>query len=110
MKRSAMKRTPKKRPTAAVKAFWDSLPDHCQACFERGILRRGECIHHLLADAPGKQGRRDDMFVVKLDHGCHNQNRISVHLLGSEAAFEVATGVDLAEIAVRNRDEWEARK
>ena len=109
MRRSPIKRKPKKRSTAEVRAFWDSLPDHCQACFERGLMRAGECIHHILSDAPGKNGRRDDMLVVKLDHGCHNCDTNSVHLLGSEAAFEVVTGVDLVAIAVRNRDEWEAR-
>lgn len=106
MKRSPMKRTRKKPVPAEVRRYWDTLPDYCQACHKLGVYQPGEHIHHILADAPGKQSRRDHMLVVKLDHGCHNGNRTSVHGLGSEAAFEVLTGVDLVEIAVRNRDEW----
>lgn len=67
-----------------------------------GCGRVGEAIHHLLARAPGKGRKRDHWFVVLLAHACHNQGRDSVHMLGSEAAFEEAHGVDLVAIAVSN--------
>lgn len=102
-------RARRKAVPAAIGRYWDSLPDHCQACWELGVTRRETVPHHILADAPGKTSRRDDMLVVKLCPQCHNMGTISVHLLGSEAAFERETGVDLVEIAVANRAAWEAK-
>lgn len=104
MKRSPMKRRKKPVP-AAVKAYWDSLPDTCVA-----IGAPGAVIHHILAEAPGKRGRRDDMLVVKLSPCVHNMGNLSVHLLGSEAKFAQVWGVDLVAIAVRNRDDWLAKQ
>jgi hypothetical protein len=91
-------------PNADELRYWESLPDICVACGKPGTVP-----HHILAPAPGKRGRRDHMLVVRLDPHCHNIGTYSVHLLGSEAAFLRETGVDLVAIAVRNRDEWEAR-
>jgi hypothetical protein len=73
-----------------------------------GCGRVGEAIHHLLARAPGKGRKRDHWFVVLLAHACHNLGRDSVHLLGSEAEFERAHGVDLVAVAVANLRGWEA--
>lgn len=101
MKRSPMKRTRKKPVPAAAKEYWDSLPDTCVA-----LRSPGAVIHHIMADAPGKVGRRDHMLVVKLSPIVHNMGTRSVHMLGSEAAFDRVHGVDLVAIAVRNRDEW----
>ncbi len=107
LRRSPLKRKAKKAPSAAEKRYWDSLPDVCEACWELGVTRmNGLVVHHILASAPGKHGRRDNMLVCRLCPQCHNMGTISVHLLGSEAAFERETGVDLVAIAVRNRDAW----
>lgn len=89
------------KPNTAEKAYWDTLGDVCMACG-----RVGTVVHHILANAPGKAGRRDHMLVVKLDPGCHNMGTNSVHLLGSESAFLAKTGTDLVAIAVANRDDY----
>jgi hypothetical protein len=101
-----MKRAKRKPVTAAVGRFWSSLPPYCQACWELGVTRSETVIHHIMADAPGKVGRRDHMLVVRLCPQCHNMGRVSVHLLGSEAAYERETGVDLVAIAMVNREAW----
>lgn len=101
LRRTPMKRTRKKPVPAAVKAYWDSLPDACALTGAPGTV-----IHHILADAPGKAGRRDHMLVVRLHPMTHNMSADSVHGLGSEAKFAEVWGVDLVAIAVRNRDEW----
>lgn len=85
----------------AIGRYWNSLPDCCVACGAPGTVP-----HHILANAPGKKGRRDDMLIARICPNCHNMGTVSVHLLGSEAAFERETGVDLVAIAVRNRDAW----
>ncbi len=89
-------------PTAEQKRFHASLPKQCQC----GCNRPRQCVHHLLADAPGKRERRDDWFVVGLSHHCHNIGTKSVHLLGSEAAFLREHGVDLVRVAVLNISQW----
>lgn len=89
------------KPNAAEKAYWATLGDVCMACG-----RVGTVVHHILANAPGKAGRRDHFLVVKLDPGCHNMGTNSVHLLGSEARFREVTGVDLVAISVANRDDY----
>lgn len=104
LRRTPMKRTRKKPVSAAVRKYWNSLPDACVQCFYPGAV-----VHHILADAPGKNGRRDHMLVVKLCPHHHNMSDRSVHLLGSEEAFKRELGCDLVAIAVRNRDEWLAR-
>ncbi len=105
LRRGPMRRKPRAAVPVAVKRYWDSLPDNCVQC-----LYPGAVIHHILANAPGKIGRRDDMLVVKLCAHHHNMGDRSVHLLGSEEAFKRETGCDLVAMAVRNRDAWEARQ
>lgn len=92
------------KPNARQKRYWDSLLRVCVVCGRE----THQTPHHILADAPGKTKRRDHMLVVMLHPGCHTDNDVSVHKMGSEAAFLEATGVDLVGISVRNRDNWEA--
>lgn len=89
------------KPDADALAYWATLGDLCEGCGATGTV-----VHHILANAPCKAGRRDHMLVVKLCPGCHNMGTNSVHLLGSEAAFLRVRGVDLVTIAVNNRDEY----
>lgn len=89
------------KPNAAEQRYWDTLGDLCMACGKHGTV-----VHHILANAPGKAGRRDHFLVVKVCPGCHNMGTNSVHLLGSESAFLAKTGVDLVAIAVANRDDY----
>lgn len=84
------------------------LPDGQNRPCQCGCGRVGEALHHLLARVPGKGPRRDHWFVVLLSHRCHTFGRDSVHMLGSEAAFEKMHGVDLAAIAVENLRAWRA--
>lgn len=76
-----------------------------RACCE-GCPQPGRAIHHLLARAPSKDGRRDHWFVVLLCAGCHNGRSDSVHGLGSEAKFLTKHGVDLVAVAVQRLAEW----
>lgn len=108
LSREPMRRKPRPAVPATVQRYWDSLPSRCEGCGHWDHARELVVIHHILAEAPGKIGRRDDTLVVKLCPLCHNMGTKSVHLLGSEAAFKRETGVDLVAIAVRNRDAWEA--
>jgi hypothetical protein len=89
------------RPTAEQRQFWNSLPAYCQGC-----TGPGECVHHLLADVPGKVGRRDHFYVVRLCHACHNRGTNSVHLLGSEAAYQRVHGTDLVAACVANVERY----
>ena len=89
------------KPTAEEKRYWASLRDVCWNCDARDTV-----IHHILADAPGKVGRRDHRLVVRLCPRCHNMGTESVHLLGSEDAFLRRHGVDLVAIAVIYRDQY----
>ncbi len=94
-------------PTAEQRRFheWLRAKGRCQAF---GVCDRSDClvIHHLLADAPGKVGRRDHWFVVLICALHHNMGTMSVHGLGSEAAFQRATGVDLVAVAVQNLGDY----
>ena len=89
------------KPDAGALAYWATLGDLCEGCGTMGTV-----VHHILANAPCKAGRRDHMLVVKLCPGCHNMETNSVHLLGSEAAFLRVHGVDLVQIAVDRRDDY----
>jgi hypothetical protein len=82
---------------------WLRTKARCQVatCGARHLI-----IHHLLAHAPGKFSRRDHWFVVLICAQHHNMGKISVHGLGSEAAFLRETGVDLVAAAVRNLVEY----
>lgn len=108
--RKPMRRAPRKRIPAAAQRYWDSLPSRCEGCGHWDQEGGNTVIHHILANAPGKQGRRDHMLVVRLCPLCHNMGPRSVHLLGSEAAYQAEWGVDLVAVAVRYRDAWEARQ
>ncbi len=92
-------------PTAEQDRFSAWLPDVCQGCGVCG----GTVRHHLLANADGKERRRDHWFIVRLCPDCHNMGTDSVHLLGSEAAFKAKHGVDLVVAAVRNLLNWKTR-
>jgi hypothetical protein len=96
-----VRRRARNAPGAAVKAYWSQLPDRCVCCGRPGTI-----VHHILANAPGKHGRRDHWLVVRLTPWCHNMGDASVHLLGSEAKFQAVHGVDLVAVAVANRDAW----
>lgn len=114
LRRGPMRRKPcRTQPTAAQKRYHGTLrrdgPEGPLRPCQCGCGRPGDTIHHILASAPGKVGRRDHWLVVRLNSDCHNGRRTSVHLLGSEEAFLRETGVDLVAIAVRNRDAWEAK-
>lgn len=91
-------------PTAEQQRYHDWLraKGRCQTCGTAVDL----VVHHLLAAAPGKVGRRDHWFVVLICAGDHNMGTKSVHALGSEAAFLRETGVDLVAIAVRNLEDY----
>lgn len=91
-------------PTPEQARFHASLPKLCQC----GCGRPRQCVHHLLARAPGKGPRRDHWYVVGLANHCHNGGTKSVHLLGSEAAFLRETGIDLIAVAVTNLANWKA--
>lgn len=98
-------------PTADQHRYHDSLryfPNGRSRPCQCGCGKLGEAIHHLLARAPGKGGRRDHWYVVLLTHGCHNLREDSVHGLGSEAKFEDVHGVDLVAVAVANLERWKA--
>ena len=84
-----------------IKAIWDQIPDACEYC-----RRPGTVVHHILAAAPGKEGRRDHQLVVRLCPGHHNMGTISVHLLGSEEKFRAETGCDLIAAGIRNRERF----
>lgn len=100
---------PRGEKTPEQEAFHASLryyPDGRNRPCQCGCGRIGEATHHLLANAPGKGPKRDHWFVVRLAHACHTFGRDSVHMLGSEVAFEEAHGVDLVAVAVSNLSYW----
>lgn len=109
LRRGPMRRKPRPATPEPVKRYWDSLPSRCEGCGHWDHAGELVVVHHILADAPGKVGRRDHMLVVKLCPLCHNMGTNSVHLLGSEAAYAERRGVDLVAVAVRSRDAWVAR-
>lgn len=105
VKHDRMRPKASRPPTAEQQAYHDWLraKGKCQAGGSGDLV-----IHHLLARALGKQGRRDHWFVVLISSDLHNLGTISVHQLGSEAAFLRETGVDLVAIAVHNLEEYRA--
>jgi hypothetical protein len=103
-RRSRLRAKPRRGAVGDAARFQASLRGLPCQC---GCGRWGECTHHILADAPGKKARRDEWFVVRLSHHCHNRGNVSVHLLGSEAAFQRETGVDLVAAAISNKAQWE---
>lgn len=85
-------------PDGKEQAYWNALERRCNVCGSAVDT----VIHHILARLPQKIRQRDHRFVAVLCAQHHNMSDCSVHMLGSEAAFEEATGVDLVDIAVRN--------
>src|SRR3546814_18037600 len=85
-------------PDAKVKAYWSSLERRCVVCKST----QDTVLHHILARLPQKLRQRDHRFVAILCAAHHNMGDDSVHLLGSEAAFQHRHGVALVQIAVDN--------
>ena len=63
--------------------------------------------HHIM-HMTGKRAGRDHRFIVRLTPELHNMGTTSVHLLGSEAKFQLIHDVDLVAEAVRLWGESEA--
>jgi hypothetical protein len=87
-------------PSAAVKRYWNSLPQLCEVC---GAPEPS--IHHII-HVNRQRITKDDMLVVKLCRDCH-QGDDGVHGLGGERKFMEATGWNLVELAVLRRHDWE---
>lgn len=98
-----MKKPVASPPSPEQEAYWQSLPASCVVC--RGV---DAIIHHILSPLPEKIGRRDHWFVVRLCPQCHNMGTQSVHLLGSERAFQRVHGIDLTRVAQNNLALWRA--
>ncbi|WP_156028982.1 hypothetical protein [Sphingobium sp. DC-2] len=88
-------------PDRLVKDYWSSLERRCVVCGAGDTV-----IHHILARLPQKTRQRDHRYVAVLCASHHNMGDASVHLLGSEAKFQEATGVDLIAIAVKSWENW----
>lgn len=91
-------------PTAAVRRYWDWLPDMCVVCGSMLLIN----VHHII-HINGQRITKDHWLVVKLCHDCHQTGKVSVHGLGGEAKFLEVTGWDLVAIAVLNRHNFEMR-
>jgi hypothetical protein len=89
-------------PTAAVKRYWDWLPDQC-VCGAPA-----EQVHHII-HVRGQRITKDDWLVVKLCFGCHQKDKHSIHRLGGEQQFLDVHGIDLVQTAVLNRHNYEVR-
>lgn len=87
-------------PDSHVKEYWSGLERRCVVCGAGDTV-----IHHILARLPQKVRQRDHRYVAVLCAAHHNMGDTSVHLLGSEAAFQESTGIDLVAIAIEN---WSA--
>jgi hypothetical protein len=90
-------------PTAAVKRYWDSLPDEC-VCG-----RTSEHVHHII-HVNGQRITKDDWLVVKLCALCHQLGKLAVHVLGGERQFLEATGWDLVHLSILRRHNYEVRR
>lgn len=88
-------------PDKHVKEYWSSLERRCVVCGAGDTV-----IHHILARLPQKTRQRDHRYVAVLCASHHNMGDASVHMLGTEAAFQEATGIDLVSIAVDNWSNW----
>lgn len=67
-----------------------------------------EAVTHHIMHMTGKRAGRDHRFIVRLTPELHNMGNTSVHLLGSEEAFQRIHEVDLVAEAVRLWAETEA--
>lgn len=88
--------------SAAVKRYWDWLPDEC-VC---GAPSKE--VHHII-HVNWQRITNDDWLVVKLCRQCHQSGKVSVHGLGGERQFLEATGWDLVHLAVLRRHNYEVR-
>ncbi len=89
-------------PTAAIKRYWDWLEGTCAGCG-----RMAECIHHII-HVNWQRITKDDWLVVKLCRNCHQGNG-GVHDLGGEGQFLEERGIDLVQLAILNRHNFEVR-
>ena len=90
-------------PSAAVRRYWDSLPNECEVC-----RAPDPSIHHII-HVNRQRITKDDMLVVKLCRNCH-QGKGGVHDLGGERQYLKETGWNLVELAVLRRHDWEVRQ
>src|SRR3546814_16456686 len=79
--------------------LWSSLERRCVVCKST----QDTVLHHILARLPQKLRQRDHRFVAILCAAHHNMGDDSVHLLGSEAAFQHRHGVDLVKRSEERR-------
>lgn len=89
-------------PTAAVRRYWDTLPQQCEVCGAPD-----PSVHHII-HVNRQRITKDDMLVVKLCRECHQGNG-GVHDLGGEERFKSATGWNLVELTVLRRHNFEVR-
>lgn len=89
-------------PTAAIKRYWDALPNEC-VCGASS-----QAVHHII-HLNGQRITKDDWLVVKLCNECHQRGKQSVHGLGGEQQFLETTGWNLVHLAVLRRHDWEMR-
>lgn len=87
---------------AAVKRYWDWLPDRC-VCGSNA-----EQIHHII-HVNHQRITKDDWLVVKLCALCHQRGPQAVHRLGGERQFLEQTGHDLVALSILNRHNFEVR-
>lgn len=88
--------------TAAVRKYWDWLPDRCPCGAP------SEQLHHII-HINGQRITKDDMLVTKLCANCHQLSDVSVHRLGGERQFLEQTGWDLVHLSILNRHNWEVK-
>jgi len=91
-------------PTAAVQAYWDTLPHECIHCGSHDRVN----VHHII-HVNYQRITKDDWLVVKLCHSCHQTGPQAVHRLGGERQFLEETGTDLVQLATLNRHNYEIR-
>ncbi len=84
--------------TAAVKRYWDWLPDVCPC----GAM--SECIHHII-HVNWQRITKDDWLVCKLCNDCHR----TLHGVGGDRVFRESHGHDTVHLAVLNRHNFEVR-
>lgn len=89
-------------PSAAVKRYWNALPEEC-VCGSPA-----EQVHHII-HVNGQRITNDDWLVVKLCARCHQHGKQSVHRLGGERQFLETHGIDLVQLAILRRHNFEVR-
>lgn len=89
-------------PAAAVKRYWDWLPDTCPC----GAV--SEHVHHII-HVNYQRITKDDWLVVKLCAACHQNGPQAVHRLGGERQYLEQTGTDLVALSILNRHNYEVR-